>query len=120
VVERRVARLEEEAVSGSRGDRGDGVARAAALDGRPDVAGRVGVPASVGVVDVDDRDAGCARAGDRLAEPGQPAAERGEERVAVLVVEAVDDVDQQESVAAEGAVRPATQRTAAADRTSRS
>jgi len=59
----------------------------------------VAVPTPVGVVDEDERHAARACEADRLFHPGRSRAERLEQRVAVVVVEGVEDVHDQDGVA---------------------
>jgi hypothetical protein len=97
VVEDRIARLQDEALAVPWRERADDVA-AGALERRLDQARGVGVPPAGAVVRVDDRGAAPARPLEQLFEARKPIAKRSEELLAVLVVEQVDDVDENEGV----------------------
>src|SRR6185295_15708510 len=64
-------------------------------------------PVAERVVDVDRRHALVARDLEALDDCGQPRSERGQERLPVVVVESVDDVDDEERVVHEPSL-PAT------------
>jgi hypothetical protein len=97
VVERGVARLDDEPVA---------VARRHGFDDiRPEPLARlvhepvaVAVPDSPVVVRVDDRDPALVRAGDDRRQRVQPLAKGGEQLAALLMAEVVDDVDEEECV----------------------
>ena len=80
-----------------RGDGGHELAGEAVVTYVGREAGRVGVPAPAHVVRVDDRNP-TPRVVERRDERGLAVSERREQRVAVLVAEVVDDVDEQQCV----------------------
>jgi hypothetical protein len=97
MVERRVARLDDEPVALLRRDRGDELPTAA-LDGLPHQTRGVAVPDPVVVVGVDDRDARRARGLERRHERAVPVAKRGQQLLAVLVAKVVHYVDEEQRV----------------------
>src|SRR5439155_9719816 len=97
VVERRVARLEQERLTGPRREFRDHVAAVAAERLLEQAAG-VAVPAAVVVVDVDDRRLLFTRARESLAHRRQPLPEGDEQLAAVVVLEVGDHVDDEERV----------------------
>jgi hypothetical protein len=97
VVERRIARLDDEALAFLRRDRGDELAARAVLR-LPDEPRRVAVPDASVVVRVDDGDLSGAGILERGDEAAVTLAERSEELLAVLVAEVVGDVDKEQCV----------------------
>jgi ferritin-like metal-binding protein YciE len=76
VVERRVARLEDETLTGTRRERSDHCAVLSLFDRAPNEPGGVAGPVALGVVDVDHRQASPSGLSQRLHEPAQTRPER--------------------------------------------
>jgi hypothetical protein len=97
VVERRVARLEQERLARPRRELRDHVA-AVTAERLLEQAARITVPAAVVVVDVDHRRVLGVRSGECRAHRRQPLAKGREQDAAVLVLEVRDGVDHEERV----------------------
>ena len=97
-VERRIPRLEDEEVVAMRRERSKDAAGSFLGERLAYEPRRIRVPAASLIVDVDDRNLSFASGGDRIDHRSNALLERGQQRLAVVVVEVVEDVYDKECV----------------------